>query len=57
MRNALIAALVGCLFAGLYYGIGVILSWMAPIPPLEGALWASGVHAAWRSLNRLEGEP
>lgn len=57
MRNALIAALVGCLFAGLYYGIGVILSWIAPIQPTEGALWASGVHAAWRSLNRLEGAP
>lgn len=55
MRNALIAALVGCLFAGTYYGIGVILSWMSPLQPTEGALWASGVHAAWRSLTRLEG--
>lgn len=46
MRNALIAALVGCLFAGLYYGIGVILSCGFIIQPTEGALWASGVHAA-----------
>lgn len=54
MRNALTAAIVGCLFAGTYYGIGVILSWMATIQPVEGALWASGVHAAWRALNRME---